>query len=266
MDTQRKNYTLCVKIYDQELELLKGTLEEIDDFTTYFSSSDSMFRLLSSNIDINRNNYSFYIRSSKGKIYDVIYHSKREILLKENENMLIDKLKQVNRQTMINFLKDNTDVVKYSNSTNSNAIPLVRIYNNMLSGNLYHLSLENYIKSDYKARRTFARGKYDLIDFLGMKKKPIDKDKKEKIAHYAKDTRDKIYEIYESVNEQKEEYFEPTNENIEDRAFDILNNSELSTEEKLTELDMIFNDSEKYSDFVSKYVYSNEENNGKTYR
>ena len=255
MERQRKNYTLFVKIYDQELELLKGSLEEIDDFTTYFVSSDSMFRLLSSNIDINRNNYSFYIKSSKGKIYDVIYHSKRGILLKENENMLIDKLKQVNRQTMINFLKDNTDVVKYSNSTNS-----------MLSGNLYHLSLENYIKSGYKARRTFARGKYNLIDFSSMKKKPLDKDKKEKIAHYAKDTRDKIYEIYESVHEQKEEYFEPTNENIEDRAFDILNNSELSTEEKLTELDMIFNDSEKYSDFVSKYVYSNEENNGKTYR
>ena len=65
---------------------------------------------------------------------------------------------------------------------------------------------------------------------------------------------------------QKEEYFEPTNENIEDRAFDILNNSELSTEEKLTELDMIFNDNEKYSNFVLKYVYSNGENNGKTYR
>ena len=266
MDTQRKNYTLCVKIYDQELELLKGTLEEIDDFTTYFSSSDSMFRLLSSNIDINRNNYSFYIRSSKGKIYDVIYHSKRGILLKENENILIDKLKQVNRQTMINFFKDNTDVVKYFNSTNSNSIPLVRIYNNMLSGNLYHIALENYIKTDYKARRTFARGKYDLVDFSGMKKKPLDKDKKEKIACYAKCTRDKIYDIYESVHEQKEEYFEPINENIEDRAFNILNNSELSTEEKLTELDMIFNDNEKYSNFVLKYVYSNGENNGKTYR
>ena len=35
MDTQRKNYTLCVKIYDQELELLKGTLEEIDDFICF---------------------------------------------------------------------------------------------------------------------------------------------------------------------------------------------------------------------------------------
>ena len=55
MDTQRKNYTLIVKVYDKDLEILKGTLEEIDDFTTYFSSSDSMFRLLSSNIDINKN-------------------------------------------------------------------------------------------------------------------------------------------------------------------------------------------------------------------
>lgn len=266
MEAQRKNYTLIVKIYDQELELLKGTLEEIDDFTTYFESSDSMFRLLSSNIDISKNNYSFYIKSSKGKLYDVIYHSKRGILLKENENILINKLNEVTREDMIKFFRENTDVVKYSSSINSNAIPLVKIYNNMLSGNLYHLALENYIKSDYKLLRTFARGKYDLIDFSDIKKKPIDKSKKEEIAYFSKSTRDKIYEIYENEHKYKGKKREILSEKLEDRAFDILNNKELSTDEKLLELDMIFNDSEKYSDFVSKYVYSNEENNGKTYR
>ena len=74
----KKNYTLYADYSGKRVKLYSGTLEEIDDFTTYFVDKNairkregmplSFFKILSPNIDkIAESRYNFVRRCTNGR-------------------------------------------------------------------------------------------------------------------------------------------------------------------------------------------------------
>lgn len=260
---KRKNYTLYLRLYGKEIEIKKGTLQELDDFTTCFADKKSMFKNLSNNLTVD--GYSFYIKSSKNTRYNVIYYEYRSIVLSENINSFMSKLKSVNKNKLLYFLRTYTDVTTYINTPISDNVPSVRLYKALLTNSDYYSELDSYVKSNYNALRTVIYNIFSEEELADLKK-GLDSQKKKQVQESFNDISKKIYEVYLMNKNGEDDYFNEEKYSEEERAFDILNNPLLSTEEKIIELDILFNDTEKYSEFVSKYVYSKGNNNGKTYR
>lgn len=261
----RKNYTLYLNLYGNDIEIIKGTLKEIDDFTTYFTNSNAMFKKMSD--ELNTNSYFFHIKSSKNTDYDVIYYNYRPILFDENINTIMTKLKEVDRNRLLGYIKMHTDAVTYVNTPISESIPVVRLYKALMSGNAYYRELDNYVKGHYNALRSIV---VNVLKDTDDMKKTLDARKKDEISNICKSKHEIIHNIYSKYKLKDTEYDEIISETensdddqIMNAAFDIVNNSLLNDEEKRIELDMIFDDAEKCNQFVLEYMYKN--NNGATH-
>lgn len=259
-DKIRKNYTLYLILCRNEVEILKGTLKEIDDFTTCFENSQAMLKRLLPNKNISKYSYSFVIKSSKDKIYNVIYYPYRPILFDSNINSIMSKLKEVDKKILIKFLKEHTNVHEYNGVPNASSIPVVKFYRSLLGDN-YYADFDNYVKSNYNALRNIVINVLQESD-LACLYKDIHSSKKNEIATFCKNISDEIYYIYSSITEKRYEDDdldeEPIRESIEEKAYDILNNQMISDDEKIEELGILFDNN--YEMFNS-YVYKLRSNN-----
>ena len=77
----KKNYSLYVDYCSKRVKLCSGTLEDIDDFTTYFIDKNAIGKRLIKN---ESGEFLVYIESSRGKYYSPMYYNNRAILDKEN--------------------------------------------------------------------------------------------------------------------------------------------------------------------------------------
>lgn len=254
----RKYYTLYLKFYGKKVEILEGTLKEIDDFTTHFSNSAALAKLLLPNGSINY--YSFIIESSKKNEYKVVYNSSRFILFDSNINYIMSKLKELSPSILIDYLVKNTNVIKYNESSNASSIPIVRLYRKLLSKDNYYSELDNCIRNDYKFLRGIASTLLSNIDLSNMCM-TIDTQRKNEIAIYLKSIKENIYIIYQSmegkIHEDEDDddiYDEPIVESIEERGLDIVGNNDLTLDEKLNELSLLYDDLDEYHRFVMRYV------------
>ncbi len=250
-DRKRKNYTLYLIIYNKEIEILKGSLEEIDDFTTYFMTDESIFKRISSDININ---YSFVIKSSKGNLYSVLYYPYRPLLFENNINDIMSKLKSLPKNIVFNYVITKTKAIEYSNAENSNNIPIVRLYNAMKSGREYYSELDNYVKSNYKSLRDICTSLLNKNDLEKMYHK-LETDKKDKISKLCEIISKRIEEIIENFSQDFNyvDNKEMSELDTESFAYSIINNPLMTYEEKMNELDMLFNDKDKVNSFIKEY-------------
>ena len=84
----KKNYTLYADYSGKRVKLYSGTLEDIDDFTTYFIDKNAIRKRLIKN---EPGEFLVYIESSRGKYYSPMYYNNRAILDKENFNRIYEK-------------------------------------------------------------------------------------------------------------------------------------------------------------------------------
>ena len=91
----KKNYTLYVDYSGKRVKLCSGTLEDIDDFTTYFIDKNAIRKRL---IKDEFGEFVVYIESSRGKYYSPMYYNNRAILDKENFNRVYEKIEKIDRE------------------------------------------------------------------------------------------------------------------------------------------------------------------------
>ena len=103
----KKNYTLYVYYSGKRVKLYSGTLEDIDDFTTYFIDKNAIRKRLVKN---GFGEFLVYIESSRGKYYSPMYYNNRAILDKENFNRIYEKIEKIDREKIEEFLYNKTKV------------------------------------------------------------------------------------------------------------------------------------------------------------
>lgn len=245
--TKRKDYTLYLKVNGKEIELLKGTLSEIDDFTTYFMNASSMCRKFT-DCNIDNSKYEIFIRSCKNNRYPVLYYNHRKLLNSSNVNQIMAHLKQIPKEELISFLDNCTPIIYYiSNGKDDNRIPLCELYNNLTKGLDYSYSLNKYIKSDYKNYRcaaTYVIDRYDLnledFPFVNI----------DKVKEIISNIHNSIINILPKINEKikledsidVEYLFDESIETLDERIYSIINDDRLDTYEKEEELELLIDD------------------------
>ena len=94
----KKNYTLYVDYSGKRVKLCSGTLEDIDDFTTYFVDKNAIRKRI---IKDESDEFLVYIESSRGKYYSPMYYNNRAILDKENFNRIYERIEKIDRRVFI---------------------------------------------------------------------------------------------------------------------------------------------------------------------
>lgn len=250
--TRRKDYTLYLKLKGTEIGLLKGTLSEIDEFTTYFVDASAMYKKFTSR-DYENFQYEFFIKSSKNNRYPVLYYKYRKLLNSSNINQVMVFLKQLSREELISFLDNNTPIIYYiENNLDDNKIPLCELYNNLTNGLSYNYSLNKYIKSDYKNYRNATMHIISRFD-LKLKDFPfVDIDNYKKIISSIRDNiMSKLSKIENEVkidDSINNDLFEEPIETLNEKIYSIINNDNLDIYEKEEELELLIDDEDKLRD------------------
>lgn len=246
--TRRKDYTLYLKLNGKEIELLKGTLGEIDAFTTYFMDTSSMCKKI---IDCNdKIEYEFYIKSSKNNRYTILYSKYRKFLNPSNINQIMAYLKQLPRDELISFLDNFTPVIYYiEDGVNNNRIPIYKLYNDLINERDYNYSLNRYIKSDYKNQRTISMYLIDKSVLNLSDSLIIDEDYINKIIL---DIKNNLINLLPTINKKTRVVnSDDTNNSLDDSVetlYEIIYmviNSNLDTYEKEEELELFIDDEDK---------------------
>lgn len=240
----KKNYTLYVECSGKRVKLCNGTLEDIDDFTTYFIDKNAIRKRL---IKGEFGEFLVYIESSRGKYYSPIYYNNRAILDKENFNRIYEKIEKIDREKIEKFLSNKTKVNKYLNDKNSKNIPIVNLYLSVKNNKDYKGMLYHYLKTDYKLYREFIIYFFENEN-LNTNKKSLSYEKMKEISSLL----DIVSKEYESVQNDYEEK-EPIYDDLEDRIYTIMTNKELTTDQKMSELDMLVDSPEMAKKYILKY-------------
>lgn len=225
----RKNYTLYVEYKNNKIKLLSGSMEEIDDVTSYFLYSYAIKRrLLENNFDPN-----LYIESSKGNRYDLAYYNVRAILDSDNFDIIFEKIKKINPSRIDEYLVSKCNLDKCLLSPNVSSIPIVKIHREIQRKGNYLDSLYKYFSTDYKAFRNFVLYFFKSINLNeGAKILPL--SEKEKVLSIIEKAKDSLVRIDETSDINDE------NDYTDDFASNIMNNNYLDIDEKMTELDMLY--------------------------
>lgn len=225
----RKNYTLYVEYKNNKIKLLSGSMEEIDDFTSYFLYSYAIKRRLSeNNFDPN-----LYIESSKGNRYDLAYYNVRAILDTDNFDIIFEKIKKINSSRIDEYLVCKCNLDKCLLSPNASSIPIVKIHRAIQKNENYLDILRNYFSTDYKAFRNFVLYFFKSIN-LNEKAKIIPLSEKEKVLSIIEKAKYSLVKIDESSDITDE------NDYTDDFVSNIMNNNYIDIDEKMTELDMLY--------------------------
>ncbi len=225
----RKNYTLYVEYKNNKIKLLSGSMEEIDDFTSYFLYSYAIKRRLSeNNFDPN-----LYIESSKGNRYDLAYYNVRAILDTDNFDIIFEKIKKINPSRIDEYLVCKCNLDKCLLSPNASSIPIVKIHRAIQKNENYLDILRNYFSTDYKAFRNFVLYFFKSIN-LNEKAKIIPLSEKEKVLSIIEKAKYSLVKIDESSDITDE------NDYTDDFVSNIMNNNYIDIDEKMTELDMLY--------------------------
>ncbi len=225
----RKNYTLYVEYKNNKIKLLSGSMEEIDDFTSYFLYSYAIKRRLSeNNFDPN-----LYIESSKGNRYDLAYYNVRAILDTDNFDIIFEKIKKINPSRIDEYLVCKCNLDKCLLSPNASSIPIVKIHRAIQKNENYLDILRNYFSTDYKAFRNFVLYFFKSIN-LNERAKIIPLSEKEKVLSIIEKAKYSLVKIDESSGITDE------NDYTDDFVSNIMNNNYIDIDEKMTELDMLY--------------------------
>ena len=225
----RKNYTLYVEYKNNKIKLLSGSMEEIDDFTSYFLYSYAIKRrLLENNFDSN-----LYIESSKGNKYDLAYYNVRAILDTDNFDIIFEKIKKINPSRIDEYLVCKCNLDKCLLSPNASSIPIVKIHRAIQKNGNYLDILRNYFSTDYKAFRNFVLYFFKSIN-LNERAKIIPLSEKEKVLSIIEKAKYSLVKIDESSDITDE------NDYTDDFVSNIMNNNYIDIDEKMTELDMLY--------------------------
>ena len=225
----RKNYTLYVEYKNNKIKLLSGSMEEIDDFTSYFLYSYAIKRRLSeNNFDPN-----LYIESSKGNRYDLAYYNVRAILDTDNFDIIFEKIKKINSSRIDEYLVCKCNLDKCLLSPNASSIPIVKIHRAIQKNENYLDILRNYFSTDYKAFRNFVLYFFKSIN-LNERAKIIPLSENEKVLSIIEKAKYSLVKIDESSDITDE------NDYTDDFVSNIMNNNYIDIDEKMTELDMLY--------------------------
>lgn len=246
---KRKNYTLFLKLNGKKIELLKGTLSEIDDFTTHFLDSNALYKKITDK-NVENSKYEIFITSSKNNRYQVLYYKYRKLLNSSNVNQIMAYLKQLKREELISFLYNYTLIVYYTeNSLEDNKIPLCELYNNLIAGLDYNSSLNKFIKSDYKNYRLAAMY---IINNYNLKLIDFPFSNINDLKQIILDIRKVVQNSLSKNNEETMPNFNASNddllsgpETLDERIYSIINNNILDTYEKEEELELLIDDADK---------------------
>lgn len=238
----KKNYTLYADYSGKKVKLCSGTLEDIDDFTTYFVDKNAIKKRI---IKDETNELLVYIESSRGKYYSPLYYNNRAILDKENFNKINDKIEKIDRKRIEEFLY--IKAKEYLRDKNSNNIPIVKLYLNIKNNKDYKGMLYHYLKTDYKLYREFIIYFFENEN-LNTNKKSLSYEKMKEISSLL----DIVSKEYENIQENHKEK-ESTYDDLEDRIYTIMTNKELTTDQKMSELDMLVDSPEMAKKYILKY-------------
>ncbi len=246
-----RNYTLYFKIGSSMLPILKGTLKEIDDFTTEFRNEDELGEFVIKNYESSKYN-CFVLKSSKNNEYKVLFSFFRSATITENSDLIINYLKNQSREYLLSFLEKYTKILEYIRTgENLSRVPLYKLYNAVYQNDpgsiLYELN--KFAKQDYKNFRQLMIGiiiENEEIPFI--KSSPSKEGKMEKfqkIKFYKQvDYSDFIPEdAKEDITEQN---------SLDDDIWNILNNENMDIDEKMTELSFIVDDADDFRECIAK--------------
>lgn len=240
----KKNYTLYADYSGKRVKLYSGTLEDIDDFTTYFVDKNAIRKRLVKN---GFGEFLVYIESSRGKYYSAMYYNNRAILDKENFNRIYDKIEKIDREKIEEFLYSKANANEYLDDKNSKNIPIVNLYLNVKNNKDYKGMLYHYLKTDYKLYREFIIYFFENEN-LNTNKKSLSYEKMKEISSLL-DIVSKEYENIQSDYEEKKS----TYDDLEDCIYTIMTNKELTTDQKMSELDMLVDSPETAKKYILKY-------------
>lgn len=240
----KKNYTLYVDYSGKRVKLYSGTLEDIDDFTTYFIDKNAIKKRLVKN---GFGEILVYIESSRGKYYSPMYYNNRAILDKENFNRIYEKIEKIDREKIEEFLYSKANANEYLDDKNSKNIPIVNLYLNVKNNKDYKGMLYHYLKTDYKLYREFIIYFFENEN-LNTNKKSLSYEKMKDISSLL-DIVSKEYENIQSDYKEKES----TYDDLEDRIYTIMTSKELTTDQKMSELDMLVDSPEMAKKYILKY-------------
>lgn len=240
----KKNYTLYADYSGKRVKLYSGTLEEIDDFTTYFVDKNAIRKRLIKN---EFGEFLVYIESSRGKYYSTMYYNNRAILDKENFNRIYEKIEKIDREKIEEFLYSKANAYEYLNDKNSKNIPIVNLYLNIKNNKDYKGMLYHYLKTDYKLYREFIIYFFENEN-LNTNKKSLSYEKMKEISSLL-DIVSKEYENIQSDYKEKES----TYDDLEDRIYTIMTSKELTTDQKMSELDILVDSPEIAKKYILKY-------------
>lgn len=240
----KKNYTLYADYSGKRVKLYSGTLEDIDDFTTYFIDKNAIKKRLVKN---GFGEILVYIESSRGKYYSPMYYNNRAILDKENFNRIYEKIEKIDREKIEEFLYSKANANEYLDDKNSKNIPIVNLYLNVKNNKDYKGMLYHYLKTDYKLYREFIIYFFENEN-LNTNKKSLSYEKMKDISSLL-DIVSKEYENIQSDYKEKES----TYDDLEDRIYTIMTSKELTTDQKMSELDILVDSPEIAKKYILKY-------------
>lgn len=240
----KKNYTLYVDYSGKRVKLYSGTLEDIDDFTTYFTDNNAIRKRLIKN---KSGEFLVYIESSRGKYYSPMYYNNRAILDKENFNRIYERIEKIDREEIEEFLYSKAKANEYLDDKNSKNIPIVNLYLSVKNNKDYKGMLYHYLKIDYKLYREFIIYFFENEN-LNTNKKSLSYEKMKEISSLL-DIVSKEYENIQSDYKEKES----TYDDLEDRIYTIMTSKELTTDQKMSELDMLVDSPEMAKKYILKY-------------
>ena len=240
----KKNYTLYADYSGKRVKLYSGTLEDIDDFTTYFIDKNAIRKRLIKN---EPGEFLVYIESSRGKYYSTMYYNNRAILDKENFNRIYEKIEKIDREKIEEFLYSKANANEYLDDKNSKNIPIVNLYLNVKNNKDYKGMLYHYLKTDYKLYREFIIYFFENEN-LNTSKKSLSYEKMKDISSLL-DIVSKEYENIQSDYKEKES----TYDDLEDRIYTIMTSKELTTDQKMSELDILVDSPEIAKKYILKY-------------
>lgn len=240
----KKNYTLYADYSGKRVKLYSGTLEDIDDFTTYFIDKNAIRKRLIKN---EPGEFLVYIESSRGKYYSTMYYNNRAILDKENFNRIYEKIEKIDREKIEEFLYSKANANEYLDDKNSKNIPIVNLYLNVKNNKDYKGMLYHYLKTDYKLYREFIIYFFENEN-LNTNKKSLSYEKMKDISSLL-DIVSKEYKNIQSDYKEKESIYD----DLEDRIYTIMTSKELTTDQKMSELDILVDSPEIAKKYILKY-------------
>ena len=176
-----------------------------------------------------------------------MYYNNRAILDKENFNRIYERIEKIDREEIEEFLYSKAKANEYLDDKNSKNIPIVNLYLSVKNNKDYKGMLYHCLKTDYKLYREFIIYFFENEN-LNTNKKSLSYEKMKDISSLL-DIVSKEYENIQSDYKEKES----TYDDLEDRIYTIMTNKELTTDQKMNELDMLVDSSEMAKKYILKY-------------